>query len=148
MSKSPSEIKASLKALKNTYTETAREEFNAGFKELFDRYPRLISIGFTAYTPYFSDGNENVYRVNNDEPTINGFDYYDDGDETNDNLANLWEESKKDGENYNPESRKCIDEVIKLLGAFGDDVYQDIVGDHVEVEITRKGIKTSDYQHG
>jgi hypothetical protein len=51
-----------------------RRSFNDLTKELFIQFPRLKSFGFTAYTPYFNDGDECVYTAYVDYPIINGWD--------------------------------------------------------------------------
>ncbi len=136
MTKTPDQITAALKQLKDSYIETARAEFKAGFAALFDQYPQLKSVSWTQYTPYFNDGEECSFSVHLDEPTINGFDPYDDDKDA----ANLYAQTDK-------ESKACLKAVDDFLDAFDADVYEDLFDDHVEVTVTRKGIKTSEYQH-
>lgn len=140
VTKTAAEIKRELAALKKQYQQTAKEEFLAGFNVLFDKYPELHSVGFKAYTSYFCDGDPCTYGVYHDEPEINGFAAWGDDDDEENKHRNLWEESKT-----NKESEKLIDEVQTFLGAFDNDIYLDMVGNDVEVTITRKGIKTTDY---
>jgi len=62
-------IKAELAAFeekKRVFVEELRREFPAMFKELFAQAPNLKSVGWTQYTPYFSDGDECIFSVHAD----------------------------------------------------------------------------------
>ncbi len=122
-------IKTQLKKLKDSYLEAARAEFKKGCDELFDKYPELTSFGFKAYTPYFNDVEECTYSAHTSEPDINGIDGYD-----------MYGDEHKD-------AQKLQEIVADFLDEFDDDVYADIIGDHVQATITRKGIKIEDYEH-
>ncbi len=117
-------IKDKLATLKQEYLKTAREEFKIGTDQLFKDNPTLISFSFTAYTPYFNDGDECTYRTNTDYPDINGIEEYGDG--------------------YDKKLKKIV---VDFLGQFDDDIYQDIIGNHVKVTITSEGIETEGYEH-
>ncbi len=125
------DIKDKLAALKQEYIETARAEFKKGTDELFDNNPKLKSFGFTAYTPYFNDGDECTYSAHTDYPDINGESY--------DNFAYSKTENK--------ELISLAEIVTEFLRQFDDDVYQEIIGNHVKVTITKDGIETEDYEH-
>lgn len=125
-------IKEKLTALKEQYIKTAQAEFKSGTDELFAQNPELKSFGFKAYTPYFNDGSECKYSVYTEEPDING----EDGDEI---LYNKEEKYKS--------LKKLQKSVAEFLGQFDDDVFKEIIGDHVKVTITAKGIDTDDYEH-
>lgn len=155
--KTSAQIREELDSLRTKYQETAKTEFMAGIAPLFEKYPQLESIGFKAFTKYFNDGETCNYYARTDEPEINGFGP-DEEDEEEDNpdenrKRNLWKEvdetigygDEKPNPRYNPESEKCIEAVQEFLGAFDDDIYMEIVGDHVEVTITKDGIETSEY---
>ncbi len=129
------DIKTKLAALKEEYINTARAEFKRGTDELFEKYPTLKSFGFTAYTAYtdyFNDGEACTYNVHSDYPDINGERYDDFG-------YGEKEEQK--------ELQKLAEIVTEFLQQFDDDIFQELVGDHVEVSIDKKGIHTSDYDH-
>lgn len=152
--KASKEIAKKLKDLKDAYLVAARDEFKVGFVALFDKYPDLKSVAWRQYTPFFLDGDENVFRVNADEPTINGFDEYgegDDGEGVNIN-ARAQKETYSGGKyvpnpDYDKEAAACVTELIDFLGSFDDDLFKDLFDDHVEVVATRKGFKTSEYDH-
>ncbi len=125
------DIKTKLAALKEEYINTARAEFKKGTDELFDNNPTLKSFGFTAYVPHFNDGDECLYSANIDYPDINGinnedFSYGDTKDEALQALSEI---------------------VVNFLSQFDDDIYKEIIGNHVKATITKKGIETEDYEH-
>jgi hypothetical protein len=44
--------------------EDLRPQFHEIFKPFLDKYPFVENLNFTAYTPYFMDGDECIYSVN------------------------------------------------------------------------------------
>ncbi len=142
-SKTPVQIQQELTALKTQYQTTAKELFSQAFADLFNRWPQLHSIGFKAYTPYFSDGDVCEYSVHNDDPDLNGFEEWGDDNDGTDAKPNLHKLAKAGDK----DAKRCIEDVEETLQAFDNDVYEDVVGDHVSVTITRKGIKTEECEH-
>jgi len=62
-------IKAKLEAFekqKRAFLKELREEFPSLFKELFAQAPNLKSVGWTQYTPYFSDDDKCIFSVHAD----------------------------------------------------------------------------------
>lgn len=148
MSKEKQQIAAKIAALKEEYIETARREMSEEFGRLFAAYPELKSIEFKAYTRYFNDGDECNYYARTDSFSLNDCE---DDDEIRRDLIKESREEIGYGENrrpnpdYNPESAQIVEEVSELLGSFDDETWYDIVGDHVRVIITAKGIETKNY---
>ena len=56
---------------KKTLILELQEQFPAMFKELFDKYPNVSSIGWVQYTPYFNDGDECTFSVYLDDLYVN-----------------------------------------------------------------------------
>jgi hypothetical protein len=52
-----------------------REEFSRGCRRLFSLHPRLNSFSFTAYTPFFNDGDECEFGVSRSPHNLNGAEY-------------------------------------------------------------------------
>jgi hypothetical protein len=152
-------IKEKLAALKEDYKKTAEAMFHEGVKELFELHPSLDSFGFTAYSPYFNDGEECTFSAYIDDPYINGYDQYEgsmeDRFEPREGDSNIW---KKVGHwdysnGYNnkvwvdgdPVIDAMVKDVKEFLKSFDDDVWQDLLGNHVIVRISKDGIETEDY---
>lgn len=152
-------IKQKLAALKEDYKKTAEAMFHEGVKELFELHPSLDSFGFTAYSPYFNDGEECTFSALTDYPYING--YNDDGSsmekhfEPRDGDSNIWDKVGKWKYSNNYKDREWIDgdpvidvmvkDVKEFLSSFDNDVWQDLIGNHVIVRISKDGIETEDY---
>ena len=105
-----------------------RSKFPSFILPLMLKSESIQSIGFTAYAPYFNDGDECVYSVNTDYLYVNG-DY--DGDY-----------------NCSESDKALVKEMSKILGMISDDLYKDIFGNHVMVTVRRDGtLDVSDHEH-
>ena len=154
-------IKEQLQALKSNYKKLAQELFNSGTKELFDKHEALDSFGFTAYSPYFNDGDSCEFSANIDIPYINGYHEYDEGDEPCDSFEDregdvyIWDKINR--KEYSSEENKYIEvvgdeklsamvkDVNEFLASFDDDVWEEMVGNHVIVQFTREGLQIEEY---
>jgi len=83
-------IKAELAAFnekKQAFVAELRKEFPSMFTELFAQAPKLKSVSWTQYTPYFNDGDSCEFSAHTDDLYVNGSnsnyddDDYDDEDE-------------------------------------------------------------------
>jgi hypothetical protein len=160
-------IVTKLNELKQSYLETAKQMFTEGTTELFEAYPLLDSFGFTAYSPYFNDGDACTFNIhcgvdygmyingycNDDKPTEEegGQGKF----ESRDADEYIWKRTshydysngfnkrvKIDGE---PEIDSMINSVNEFVNSFPTDVWEELIGNHVMVRITREGIETADY---
>jgi len=61
-------------------TDLLKAEYHESLKDLFIKYPFVKSAHFTAYTPYFNDGEECTYSCHHDYCGFNGYDGYGDKD--------------------------------------------------------------------
>ena len=64
-------------ALKKQMMEELRKNFHEALVELFDEYPFVKAVHFTAYTPYFNDGDECTFSSHHGDCGFNGYDGYD-----------------------------------------------------------------------
>ncbi len=119
------ELQLKIEELHKTMIEESKKAFADASKELFNDFPEMESFSVTGWTPYFSDGDENIFSVHTDYPTINGVG----GDDI--------EYSNE----YIP-LRKVLKEVKDFLQGFSDDIYQSMFGDHFEVIVNRDGSVT------
>jgi len=92
-----SEANERINELKKQVQKELQAEFNGALAELFDAYPFVKSVSFTAYTPYFNDGDTCEYSVHHDYCQFNGYD--EDGDDDN---------GKGEGENVGRNARETI----------------------------------------
>jgi hypothetical protein len=170
-----SEANARINELKKQVQKELQAEFSGALTELFDAYPFVKSLSFTAYTPYFNDGDTCEYNVHHDYCQFNGYDEDDDeqgGD--GEDVLKLSNETiyveepnpgydplnlgwgfhrnkthwvKKPNPDFNPLYKEAVDAFREALAVVDDDNWMDMVGDHVKVTITRNGIKTDEYDH-
>ncbi len=70
------EARDEIKQLQENLAEKTKRLFHEGMKELFDLYPEVDYIHFTAYTPYFNDGEECTYSCHATDCGFNGYAYY------------------------------------------------------------------------
>jgi hypothetical protein len=84
-------IKAELAAFeekKQAFVAELRNEFPSMFTELFAQAPKLKSVGWTQYTPYFNDGDSCEFSAHVYDLYINGSNSsYDDDDEDEDAIS-------------------------------------------------------------
>lgn len=59
---------------KRKYNEIARESFKDVYKTFFELCPDVQAVVWTQYTPYFNDGDECVFNVNQASFIVGGFD--------------------------------------------------------------------------
>jgi hypothetical protein len=162
--------------LKKQMQKELRAEFTGALAELFDAYPFVTSLSFTAYTPFFSDGDPCTYSANHADCNINGYDGYNDNvngegenvlrnaretiyvEEPNpeydcnyrgweSNKRNETKHVKKPNPDFNPLYKEAVEEFRIALAVVDDDNWEQMVGDHVKVTITREGITTDEYDH-
>jgi hypothetical protein len=148
------ELKEALKKKREEFSKVAKEALTEGVKGIFERHPVLEQFGWHQYTPYFNDGDECTFRVNNDYPNLNDADY----DDLHGNVR-TWDsklkeyvdvtEDKFDGTPEEFAVAKDLiaagDSVKEFLMQFDDDLLRDIFGDHITVTITRNGDVTTDF---
>lgn len=141
------EYKEKLTKLKSEFMEASKVAMREAFQGIFDNFSWIKSFSFTAYTPYFNDGDICEFSVHSDYPNINKsdgeIDYID---------ANALNECRKEWDipttvtlDELKRARKVISET---LSTFDDDVFKDTYGDHAEVTILRSGkVKVKEYSH-
>lgn len=125
------EAEDTLEEIKKEFTESAKEMFQEWSCDLFKRYPGLEYITFTAYTPYFNDGDACTYRSNHEYFSVNTYDC---------------EEFNRD--NFTDEEANKLDsEISEFMGNFTDDDIERLFGDHCRVIINKDGVDIEEYDH-
>lgn len=145
------ENKDKIQQLRKELFEQTKNFFSECTKELFDSDDRLKTISFTAYTPYFSDGDVCIYSAHTDDPYINGYDYYDDDYDGSEfiNLYSLAGKRDYKSNTYSGEQKAAntIKSVKAFLSSFDDEFWKEFVGDHCRVTITRDNVEVDEYSH-
>jgi hypothetical protein len=172
-----SEANERIKELKKQVQKELQAEFNGALTELFDAYPFVTSLSFTAYTPYFNDGDTCKYEVHHNYCQFNGYDEDRDDDDQEGGSVNVLKLAgetiyveepnpdydpskggwgtrsskthwvKKPNPDFNPLYKEAVDAFRSALAIVDNDNWMDMVGDHVRVMITREGIETDEYNH-
>ena len=156
--------------LKNEFTS----ELKVSFKDLFVPFMKkwegkIACIYWTQYTPYFNDGDSCVFSlgdinasITDDEEHLEEIEYPYEGDfpiyyyskETT--LENTIRNNKDDHItliNHFGSIEKLLEchtefeEIIKGVNAIPNDVLEEVLGDHVQVNITKDGIDIEEYDH-
>lgn len=139
-----------------------REQFPAMSDALFEKHPRLKSVAWAQYTPYFNDGDECVFRAHTSDCYINGTDGYGDerrgvareGDdlysmadkEIYDYTAEKYTGKKIPNPNYDPEAEKCVNDVHAFLKSFDKNILKSMFDEGLVV-VTKEGVSVEDYEH-
>jgi len=167
-----SEANERINELKKQVQKELQAEFNGALAELFDAYPFVKSVSFTAYTPYFNDGDTCEYSVNHDYCNFNGYDedrdvegegvdvlkfaretiYVEESNPDYTPSGSKWGNSKtkwvkKPNPDFNPLYKEAVDAFREALAVVDEDNWEEMVDDHVKVTITREGITTDEYDH-
>ncbi len=140
--------------------EQIRGSLRDAFTEFFNQHPDIDNITFTAYVPYFNDGDECVFGIRGDilfsnvsekeDPYQNGFYFttynselnaYDDVDDQVQNYIDAFNAQPEEVRKKKGEAFKAIDKFINHI----KDFIQQICGSHVWVTINREGIHVEEY---
>lgn len=149
------EIASKIQKLRKEFMTAARAEFQEAAQKLFEKYDRLKSFGFTAYKPYFNDGDECTYGVSGDYPEINGYgdNGYDDENGVGENLLGLAmpkiykDKQYIDNPNFDTEA-KTIEKAVKdFINSFEDETIEAMFGDHKKITVTNSKIKVEEFEH-
>lgn len=150
--------------LRKEFQQQAQDAFKEVVKELFEKNTGLGLVTWTQYTPYFNDGEECTFSINEayfsnatDTEDIEYGEYQGDDDtlwSTDSIVTHLtggasWDKETtvkvQATEGLNLES---IREFMSILNSPEmEDIFRAMFGDHVKVVLTRKGIEVDEYSH-
>lgn len=149
-------VQISLSTIKNKYKKEAIKAVKQGFKALFEQYPEIENINFTAYTMYFNDGDPCTYRVY--EPNVvfkkeyienlkNKYPDLEDIDEEDDCEGWDLDELEHLKDKYIKQMCSNIETVHNLL-AKNKDIALDLFGDHCRVKyLANNEFEVEEYDH-
>jgi len=134
-------LKSKLKEVRDELAIAAKDYFKEKVNALFAQHPALQSFSWVQYTPYFMDGDVCEFGVQKELVELNGM--------TEDNETLNYKVYNKN-KGYEPKD----DDVSRggyaaenLIGSFADVDMKRMFGDHVQVQATREGITTQEYDH-
>lgn len=119
--------------IKKEYDENIAKQGEAAVKEYltewFDKHPDVYGIIWSQYTPYFNDGDECIFHMND----IRGF---------------STEELFDDASDYD-KGDVDYDIMSELTDKFQtvDDIFKVVFGDHVTVKVTRHEFTVDECSH-
>lgn len=131
-----------LEEAKQAVVLPGRAYFKEGCKALFAQFPKLETFSWTAYTPYFNDGDECIFSANtsSDAIWINEEEFW----ETHDYDHQTHQYTPKPGfEDLSP----MFGPVSDFLQQFEDDIMLELFGDHVKVTVDSQGASCESYSH-
>ncbi len=144
-----------LRDLKQAYNKKLQEEGQAAlkevFKEVFNTHPRLKSIVWTEFTPYFNDGDVCTFRVHDFDVHISDVqdeEYNENYNESIDeyhfgeSVFHLGDLSKED-----QEIGAILKDVQKLESELPNDVLESVFGDHCKIVATPEKFIVEEYDH-
>jgi hypothetical protein len=124
-----------IKALIQRNRQILQQAFFEGVKPIFEKYKLLQDFSWVQFTPYWCDGSECTFGVNDDVcVNTNGFDYE---EAYNDDIPFLTEK----------EVKSIRTELVDIIRKIGADDLKELFGDHAEVLVTREGVTVRKWEH-
>jgi len=138
---------------RSAFQKRAQEKFKEVFKEFWEENPRINTVVWTQYAPYFNDGEPCVFSIhtitfsNATEPDdISDLNW----EEYNGETEGIWacgdwniKDIAKEHQGVNLESAKILSRLIYSDPM--EDVLQDMFGSDNRVVATREGFTSEDY---
>lgn len=162
------ELVSNFEAARKTFQEQSQTSLKKAFVQVFEQYPEITAFVWCQYTPYFNDGDECVFRVNEVCFTNIPLDEIDDVSEygeyvgARENVSAVYSEGEKqcdffiasisylDPVSY-PLRGQDLTDLEGLLNALESSALRDVMkatfGNHVKVVATRNGFDVEEYIH-
>lgn len=142
------------KRIEKELAENGKKLLHGHLQDFMDKHPRIASLRWTQYTPFFNDGDPCVFGVHGLTFKAEGAadeEETEDAEETEYGDGYLCEYDSVAKKEYKAE----LEAVVKLEEQLGsqelEPVCQDAFGDHVRVTVVRKNgkviVETEDYEH-
>lgn len=126
--------------------DALRKEHAAKVKPLLQAFiksnPQVAEVRWSQYTPYFNDGDECVFRVNDPYFKFVG----DESDEGYDTWSMCHETYGPTPGTVSVETKASCEKLAEALNAI-EDALNELFGDHVEVVVTPDGVEVEEYSH-
>lgn len=143
--------------LKSEIVDSSSELFDEFRENIFSKYPKLNSFGWTQYTPYFNDGDACLFYANTDYLMMND-EYAEESEwfskikiitwgQWNQNLKSYEGRVEEPNPYFDEDLLNAYDDIASFLGNFGNDFYLTKFGDHAVITVTKSSVDISDYDH-
>lgn len=129
----------------------AREALKPGLMEFMRSHPDVAAIRWTQYSPYFNDGEECVFGVNELEAksvqvaATAEEEEEDDEDEESSSFTACYGHREK-AEGFSAATWKDLVALNKQLQK-AEDVLKEAFGNHTRVTVTQKKVSVEEYEH-
>lgn len=156
------EVNKLCEAKRRILKEKAEPAFRRMFDQYFEAHPTVTAVRFTAYTPYFNDGETCEFGVNSVTLQTNevvmkpkyvkkprpkkgnwdsGYDWVEEGEEPvpQDEWLDEYTSKPASAKFQMPQLQRALEQL--------QDMIEEVYGDHNQFTITREGIEVEDYQH-
>ena len=131
-------IKERMDEIKKLIGNEGRTLLQSEFKAIFDANPELQGLRWKQYTPYFNDGEPCVFGVH--DVYIRLADTPEDAGDYEDGYDDAYGSK-------NPVANSIHEWWGSLTSGGGEEVFQAVFGDHVEVTATREQFDVEGYGH-
>ena len=116
------------------------------FAAFFQAVPKVKSVAWTQYTPYFADGDACTFSLNTIYfSTTDGSDFSGHYDE--DNSEDEWSGELYSIKDYLSQKENEICSQLESLLSQNEEFLEDIFGDHVKIVVNENGIETNEHEH-
>lgn len=138
-------------AAKKQMMKTCDDALATIFKEIFNKYPRINTIYWAQYTPYFNDGEECVFSVNDVHFTSKNWkDVHRPYDDDECFEVTVWNNEKNKFTMRDDVSEEMFDDmkkITKLLQGDLEDHLRLAYDDHVFVRVHRNATEITEHDH-
>jgi hypothetical protein len=161
------ELQKQIKEARKKIKVEAQSIIKGVFDEFFEKHPNVYAIGWTQYTPYWQDGEECTFRVNEIKLFLSKDSQEEDEDDYHEGDQELLRDRAYYAKDGDQEELAKIDAkiaqaggidaykaivkdfgvVTKILEAIENEYMEMLYGDHVSVLYTKKGVKVEEYDH-
>lgn len=150
------DMQKELQAVKAEFNKRAKAEFTKAIQQIFAEYPQLETIAWTQYSPYFNDGDECTFRVNECTFSNAPADEFSLWGEWNDKTEAEEKQYWAIGDNwYDDEEANAPEGLVAVHSEFDrilqssefEDILHEMFGNHVKVICTKTGIDTEEHDH-
>jgi len=125
-----------IKNLDSEYRKKCETLLKQAFKEYFIKHPDVDNIRFTAYTPYFNDGEACYYSVGEFYVILKA-------DKCTDEC---FSHSYDDHQSCENASKEALSDA-GVLNRISSDIFMMVFGDHVKVSASIEGFQVDKYDH-
>lgn len=143
----------------DAFQKKGKELMLETFKEFFVSNPTIKTIVWNQFTPYFNDGDECVFSVNdmvfstkeidhipdNPDEDNQGSDFQGDGLYDYQEINGKWIHVPIEGEKF--AQRKVFGEFHQLIRTLPDEIFMSVFGDHKKILATIDGFDVEDCEH-